>query len=256
MAFKNTVVKVCNEASKYVTKRSPEILTGLGITGLLSSTVLAVRSTPEAMRRIGKRKRELQVAELSKTETVKAAWKCYIPAAVTAMISTGCIVGGSTINYKRNMALTAAYALSETAFKDYKEKVEETLAKKDVEKIKDAVAQGNIEKNPLNEDEVIITKNGNHLCYDITSGRYFRSDINKIKQVINELNERLHQEQFISQNELFTELGLEPVGGGYELGWDATDGIIRVDYSSQIAANGEPCLTINYRISPLHNYRH
>lgn len=256
MAFKKTVVKVCNEAAKYVVKRSPEILTVLGVTGFLSTTILAVKSTPEALRRIGKRKRELCVTQLSKKETVKAAWKCYIPATVTAVISTGCIIGGSTINYKRNMALTAAYAISETAFKDYKEKVEETLTKKDVERVKDAVAKTNLEKNPINDDEVIITKQGNNLCYDITSGRYFRSDINKIKQTINELNERLLNEQFISQNDLFYELGLDLVGGGYELGWDATDGLIRVEYSSQIASNGEPCLTINYMVSPLRKYRH
>lgn len=256
MPFKDSLVKVCNDATKYVVKRSPEILTGFGIMGLLSTTVLAVKSTPEALRRIGKRKRELQVTELSKAETIKAAWKCYIPSAITAAVSTGCIIGGSHINYRRNMALAAAYTLSETAFKDYKEKVEETLTKKDAERVKDAVAKGKIDNNPIDEENIIITKQGNHLCYDITSGRYFRSDINKIKQTINELNERLLSEQFISQNELFSELGLDLVGGGYELGWDATDGLIEVEYSSQIASNGEPCLTINYMISPLRKYRH
>ena len=35
-----------------VSKRSPEILTALGITGMLTTTVLAVKATPKACKRI------------------------------------------------------------------------------------------------------------------------------------------------------------------------------------------------------------
>lgn len=256
MAFKQTVVQIANDVSKVLVKRSPELLTGLGIAGMITSTILAVKMTPEAMRRIGKKKRELNVSKLSVKETVKTTWKCYVPTVATTIVSTGCLVGASTINYKRNMALASAYALTETAFKDYKTAVEDSLTERESVKINDKIAQKKLKESSLSESDVIITKNGNSLCYDITSGRYFRSDINNIKQIINELNERLFNEQFISQNEFFLELGLDPVGGGYELGWDATDGLIRITYSSQIAANGEPCLTINYTVSPLSKYRH
>lgn len=256
MAFKDTVIKVYTETSDFVVKKSPEILTGFGITGLFITTILAVKNTPEALRRIGKRKRELKVTKLSKAETFKVTWKCYIPSAITAAISTGCILGSHHISNKRNAALAAAYALSETAFKDYREAVEKTITKKEAEKVKDKIAQDKIEQNPLDDQGVIVTGKGNSLCCDITCGRYFRSDINSIKQAVNNLNERLLNEQFISKNEFFEELGLDPVTDGYELGWDATDGLIRIDYSSQIAANGEPCLTINYLSSSLRKYRH
>lgn len=257
MAFKDTILHLADAAGKAIVKHSPEILTGLGVTGMITATVLAVKMTPEAMRRIGKKKRELAKEKLTKRETVQAAWKCYIPTAVTTVVSVGCLVGASTINHKRNVALASAYALTETAFKDYKAAVEDTVTKGESVKINDNLAKKKLEENSVpKEDGVVITKHGNSLCYDIASGRYFRSDINKIKQIVNELNERLMNEQFISKNEFFTELGLEPTTDGYELGWDATTGIIRVEYSSQIADNGEPCLTINYMSTPLRPYRH
>ena len=33
-----------------ITKHSPEILTGIGITGMITTTVLAVKATPKALR--------------------------------------------------------------------------------------------------------------------------------------------------------------------------------------------------------------
>lgn len=256
MAFKDTVIKVYTETSDFIVKKSPEILTGFGITGLFITTILAVKNTPEALRRIGKRKRELNVTKLSKAETFKVTWKCYIPSAITAAISTGCILGSHHISNKRNAALAAAYALSETAFKDYREAVEKTITKKEAEKVKDKIAQDKIEQNPLDNTDVILTGKGNTLFLDLTCGRYFRSDINFVKQAVNEANAELLQQQFISKNEFYAELCLDPTTDGYELGWDATNGLIKVDYSSQIAANGEPCITINYLSSALTKYRH
>ena len=62
-------------------------------------------------------------ADLTKTETVKACWKVYIPAMVTGTASIVCLIGASSVNAKRNAALAAAYTLSDTAFREYKEKV-------------------------------------------------------------------------------------------------------------------------------------
>lgn len=256
MAFKENVTKMATEFGNIVIERSPEILTGLGIAGMFTAIGFGIKATPEALKRIGKRKRELRVTELPKREVIKTVWKCYIPTAATAIISTGCIIGASSINYKRNMALAAAYTLSETAFKDYKTKVEETISKRDVERVNDAIAKDKIEKNPVDPMVVEATGHGGTLCCDITCDRYFRSDINFIKNAVNELNARLLDEQFISKNEFFAELGLKPTSDGYELGWDATDGLLRIEYSSQIASNGEPCLTINYPSSSLRRYRH
>ena len=56
-------------------KRSPEILIGMGIAGMVTTTILAVKATPKAVELINDRKEELEVDTLNPIETVKAAWK-------------------------------------------------------------------------------------------------------------------------------------------------------------------------------------
>ena len=88
-------------------KHSPEILTGLGIVGMITTTVLAVKATPKALTLIDVAENEKR-DELTPMETVKATWKCYIPAAVTGVTSIACLVGASSVNTRRNAALAAA----------------------------------------------------------------------------------------------------------------------------------------------------
>ena len=47
--MKLNVSKLCKDAKVMVSKRSPEILTGLGIAGMITTTVLAVKATPKAL---------------------------------------------------------------------------------------------------------------------------------------------------------------------------------------------------------------
>ena len=43
---------------EFINKRSPEILTGIGIAGMITTTVLAVRATPKALELIEEKKDE------------------------------------------------------------------------------------------------------------------------------------------------------------------------------------------------------
>ena len=187
-------------------KHSPEILIGVGIAGMVTTTVIAVRSTPRALILIEKEKQRrkqesLEDEELKIIDVVKVAWKCYIPSLVTGGVSIACIIGASSVNSRRNAALATAYTLSESTLRDYREKVIETIGDKKEKTIKDAVAKDQIEKNPVSNNEVIITDRGNTLCYDAVSGRYFRTDIDKLKKAENELNRRMRDEMYISLND-------------------------------------------------------
>lgn len=122
----NFIKTVGNKLSEH----SPEILTGIGITGLLSTTVLAVKATPKALRLIDEKKEEYDTDELTNMEVIKTCWKCYIPAAVTASVSVACIIGANSVNSKRNAVLATAYKLSESAFSEYKEKLLKLLEKR------------------------------------------------------------------------------------------------------------------------------
>ena len=101
-----------------------------GIAGMITTTVLAVRSTPKALKLIEEKKKEEGVDKLTPAETVKTAWKCYIPAMVLGATSVGCLVGASRVSLRRNAALATAYKLSETALTEYREQVVETIGEK------------------------------------------------------------------------------------------------------------------------------
>ena len=40
---------IAKSAKTFMVKRSPEILTGIGIAGMITTTILAVRATPKAL---------------------------------------------------------------------------------------------------------------------------------------------------------------------------------------------------------------
>nr|DAW53488.1 MAG TPA: hypothetical protein [Caudoviricetes sp.] len=238
-----------------IKKHSPEILTGIGIAGMITTTVMAVRATPKALILIEERKEEIGAEKLEAMDMVKTAWACYIPAAITGTLSVACLIGASSVNARRNAALATAYTLSESALKDYQGKVIEMFGEKKNEAVKDAVAKDKVEKNPVVTREVIITEKGNTLCYDAISGRYFKSDIEKIKKAECELNRQMLDDMYVSLNDFYYEIGLDSVKLGDELGWNVDSGYIDLSFSSQLASDGTPCLVIDYSVAPRYDYR-
>lgn len=237
-----------------ITKHSPEILTGIGIAGMITTTIMAVRATPKALILIEERKEEIDVDKLTPIELIKTTWTCYIPAAITGGLSIICLIGASSVNARRNAALATAYTLSESALKEYQEKVIETIGEKKEQAVRDSIAKDRIEQDPVTSKEVIITERGNTLCYDSISGRYFKSDIDKLKKVENELNRRMRDEMYISLNDFYYEIGLNPTSIGDDLGWNIDHGYIELSFSSQLADEGTPCLVIDYRVAPRYEY--
>lgn len=235
-------------------KHTPEILTGVGIAGMITTTVMAVRATPKALILIEDKKKEADVDELTAAETLKAAYKCYIPAAITGVASVACLVGASSVNARRNAALAAAYTLSESTLKDYQEKVIETIGEKKEQSVRDAMAKDKMDKDPVTNREVLITGKGKTLCYDAVSGRYFECDIDLIKKAEAKLNTRIRDEMYISLNDFYYEIGLTSVRLGDELGWNINDGYIELSFSSQLAEDGRPCLVVDYLVAPRYDY--
>ena len=251
---KGNISKIINEIQKAVIKHSPEILTGLGIAGMITTTVLAVKATPKALDLINDRKDELETEKLPPIEVVKTAWKCYIPAAVTCATSTACLIGASSVNLKRNAALATAYKLSESAISEYKDAVIDKLGEKKEQTIRDKVAEEKMKKNPVSSSEVFITEKGNTLCYDTISGRYFKSDIDRIKRAENAINKQLLDEMYVSLNDLYDELDLDHTKLGDELGWKIDDGLVELYFSSQLADDGTPCVVMDFTRAPKYNF--
>ena len=77
-----TFGRFLKSAGLFLDKHRPEILTGVGIGGMIGTVVLAVRGTPKAVLLLEERKKEENVEKLTPLQTIETAWKCYIPSAL------------------------------------------------------------------------------------------------------------------------------------------------------------------------------
>lgn len=271
---KPNVTKIFKDFQRLAKKRSPEILTGIGIAGMVTTVVLAVKATPKAMELIAEAEEdgrlELEqagkyddehvdalVAEVRKPlNVVKVAWKPYIPAAITGIASIACLIGANSVHVRRNAALATAYQLSTTALADYREKVVETIGEKKETTIRDKVAKKQVDEHPVKDTQIIMTGKGDTLCYDSHSDRYFKSDIDKLRNAVLGLNERMvnGSEMYISLNEFYDAIGLKHTDIGDEIGWRIDKGKIDVRYSAVLTDDNEPCIVLDHLIPPEYGF--
>lgn len=246
---------IINDVRMFVSKRSPEILTGIGIAGMIMTTIAAVKATPKALDLIERKKEELKVDKLSPIETIKTAWKPYVPAIITGLTSTGCLIGATSLNVRRTAALATAYKLSETALSEYRDKVVESIGERKEKTIRDQIAEDRIRKNPVTKSEVVVTDKGRTLCFDPISGRYFYSTIETIRRAELNVKEEILKSisGYASLNDFYDELELDHISVGDDLGWNV-DNPISLDFSSQLNDNGEPSVVLDYIVTPRYDY--
>ena len=242
-----------DNVKKSMSEHSPEILLGIGIAGMLSSTVMAVKATPKALMLI-EDEEDILNRDLTKKEIIQVAWKPYIPAAIGFTVSAACLIGGNTVNAKRNTMLATAYHISERALAEYADKVVEVVGEEKEREIRDAVSRDRMKSDPVSNQEVVLTGKGEVLCYDSISGRYFKSDMNELQKAENVFNKNLLSENYCPLNDFYDELGLDPIEVGDYVGWNINDGLMELYFTTQFADNGEPCLVVNYITEPKHGY--
>lgn len=236
-----------------ISKNSPTILTTLAVGGMLTTVVFAVRATPKANALIENDSRANHEGDpnaYTKKEAIISCWRVYIPAVCMGAATIACIVGSNSINNRRNAALASVYGLTEAAFREYKEKVVETIGKKKELSVRDEISKDHVAANPPKENTVILTGKGNTLCRDEFSGQYFRSDVERIRQAVNTINEQRIDEMWVSLNDLYYEIGADATKGGELLGWDLDTGGLKITFSTQLTKDNEPCIVLNYDVFP------
>lgn len=269
---KTDVTKYFKTAKQFTKERSPEILTGIGIAGMITTTILAVKATPKALQLIEEEKNRRtdkilegmspnedencwQVVKLKPIEVAKVAWKPYIPAVLLGASSVACLIGANSVHARRQAALYSAYKLSETAFTEYRDKVLETVGEETEKEVRDKVAKDKVEKNPASKTEIYMTGKGESLFYDPISDRHFMSDIETIRKIVNDLNYAMGygSEMYVSLSQLYDELGLKHTSISDNIGWNIRDGLIEPDFSSQID-EGKPCIVLDWLKVPSYNF--
>lgn len=279
----NNILKGLKTLGGIISQNSPSILTTISVVGLISTVISAVKVTPKVMVKLDDEiffkyedemldaKEEITFQEwlekdykdssrffykLTKKEILQLVWKDYLPSIIMGALTISCIIGSNRISLRRSAALASLYGITEAAFKEYQGKVIETIGDVKERKVRDDIAQDRIQKNPTATNAIVLTGKGDVLCYDTLSGRYFRSDIDKIQKIVNSLNYELRSAMFLTVNDLYYKLGLSNCDLGAECGWDVDKGEIELGFSAQLSDAGEPCLVLEYKVTPKHQYKY
>jgi uncharacterized protein DUF6353 len=257
-----------NQIGQVTRRNSPAILSGAAIAGVIITAALAIRATPKAMASIADAREkktwdkagEEQVAvtihdhaELTVLETIKATWMDFLPTGLAGAATIACIAGANKIGMQRNAALVAAYTLVDRQMRDYKDYVVDAIGAGKEEKIREAVAQKQIETTALPSKEIILASGSDQLCFEAYTGRYFRSDIEKIRRAENEINFRIGNDMYASLNEFGDEIGLEHTDVGDEVGWNI-ENRVKIAFTSHLHPDGMPCLAFSYLNNPRPDY--
>lgn len=236
------------KTSKTVKSNSPEILTALAISGVVTTSYLVGKASFKAAQ-------ELKYADpnkdLTTKERTKRVWKFYIPAGISGAVTIGCIIGASKSNARRTAAAVTAYSITEKAFSEYKEKVVEELGKGKEQKLRDQLAQESVDKTPPGSKELVIIGGGHVMCCELYTHRYFKSDMETLRKAQNDINSDILHGLYATLEEFYDLIGLPHTSVSNHMGWD--DGkVMELKFSTTLTEQGEPCLAFEYSyIKPL-----
>lgn len=249
---------------KWAVKNAPDILIGASIATSTLAVGLTIPATTRANELIKRKESETRMKASAKGETydglgafekVKTCWTCYVPTLLTLGTSIATAVYSNRVSAGRIAALATAYSLSEKSFRDYQEKVTEMIGEDREKKVHDRIAEDYNKSHPVVEQQVEHTGNGEYLVRDLETGRDFRTTQERVYQAFKRISDNLVSQQSQSLNDLYDELGLSNSETGYMLGWTTADWPLEPKFSTMIADNGEPCLTISYRIGTIYDFR-
>jgi hypothetical protein len=248
-----------NVAQKVTSDHAPAILTGAGSVGLVGTAVLTGVGAFKAAKVLAEDDRNREIFEQAnpgtiqprtKVDAAKLTWKFYVPAAGVGIGSVACIIMSNRINSKRLAAMGAAYAISEKAYSEYKEKVEQHVGKNKERKVRDEIAQDRVNKDN-HENRVVYSAidGGLHLCYEQYTGHYTQSSMEGLNSIRNELNDTLLRTDYISLSEWYQKLGIPTTEFSDSVGWRSDGGLVELDVTSTLS-EGVPCLAFNFLPSP------
>ncbi len=242
-----------------IERESPAILTVLGSMGVITTVVMGIKATPKALllleeERLKRDPQGNKDISFSKIDIIRVVWKCYVPTALMSGATIVCFVGAHSINLRRQAALASLYTISEASLKKYQAKVIEVIGENKERKIREGIIQDDLDQNPVSKSGIIVTGKGKTLFYDKWSGRYFESDMQTVRKIQNDLNYNFlgGRDMYLSLNDFYQELGLEPVDSGNDMGWSLDYGQLDLQFTTKLTDTDVPCIVLNYQIVPKH----
>jgi hypothetical protein len=260
---------VKQKAAEFAKDNATTLLTAGGVVGTIATAVLAGRGGIKAGQIILEMKGEiyadqfgkpeeqdnpylkLDEIELPKKDMFLAVAPQFISPVITGTATIAAIIMSNRMSAQKAAALAAAYGLAERNFGEYKAKIEEKLTGPKKTAIDDELAHEAIAKTPGSEKIVFVE--GEVLCLDRPTGRYFNSTMETIKQAVNATNAEVFNHGFARASFFYTELGLKDTLWTDEVGFN-TENILELTYTTDLAPGNRPCIVIDFARLPVADY--
>ena len=177
--LKEKMVKVYNKSEMKVRKYSPEILAGVGVVGVIASTVMACKATTKLNDILAESKEQLEQIKtvavdpayadkyteddakkdttITYVQTAMKVTKLYAPSVILCASSLGCLLASNNILKKRNAALSAAYMTVDKSFKEYRKRVADRFGEEVEKEIRYNIKAEEITKVDEDGNEVTET---------------------------------------------------------------------------------------------------
>lgn len=264
------VAEFIRKSQQTLSDHSPVILTGAGIAGTIFTSLLVGRAAykagfAEAMDQATAGTKADETTKERRVRIAKQTWISYLPGAATGVATIGSIAAANRIGTKRATAMAAAYTLLDRGFMEYKEKVTEKLGEKKEIEIRDAIARDRVAKagDPeaaLTPSNVIVMDEGDVWCFDTYTSRYFRSNMEKIRRAVNDINYEINHAFYMDLTSFYEKLGLPKTSFSDDVGWNS-DNLLDVHFSTVLSEGGQPgvpegkpCIAITFHVEPTRYY--
>ena len=258
-ALEKSVKKSAYQALFFMRKNSPQILTGAGIAGGITATVMACKATlklPEVIEEHNQTRDdiwnsvggkivgtgEIYTEEVAKKSTTKLyvitslkVMKLYAPSFSVGALSIFSILYGHRILNKRNASLVAAYNLLDKGFKEYRKNVIERYGEEVDKELRYGLVNKKIEEEETDENgkkkkvkwEAKVLPNGTTpsiyaRIFDESNLNYEKdAELNKFFLNCQQAqwNHTLMTRGYVFLNEVYESLGFDPTKAGQHVGW-------------------------------------
>lgn len=222
---------------------APEILTAIGVSGVVTTAYLAASGGQKAGVHLAAEKESLR-RDLTRAEKIKSAWRFYIPAFASGVATIVCVVGSHRVSAKRTAAAYSLLTFTDTAFKEYREKVVEHIGPKKEELVRDEIVKDRIARNPPS-DNLIVAGSGSVLCCEMYTGRYFQSEIETLRKAVNQTNSKALREMYVTLTDFYGYVGLPFTAMSDEFGWSC-DKLLEIKVTPVLTDDGRPCVAFDY----------
>ena len=254
--MKEKMIRMYNNSKNMVEKHSPEILAGVGVIGVVASTVMACKATMklnDILEESKETRDKIKEVEsnpryeseyshedakkdltINYTQTAMKIAKLYAPAVILGSASLGCLLASNDILRKRNAALSAAYMTVDKSFKEYRSRVAERFGEEVEKEIRYNIKAMEVETVVANEDgsETTVVEESKVMDPNLYSdyAKFFDEyspnwqkdpeyNLMFLKAQQQYANDLLKAKGRLFLNEVYDMLGLDRTKAGQVVGW-------------------------------------